>query len=351
MDLISIAEWSRFVVGCALFIYLGVWLAFISEMGLRLRLKRATASATTGATPDLVAVGTGASAVAAESSGDARSGAAEGGEQDAPDGPEAAGDSADLRGYLAEQADVRYRMGRTLLLVATAVLAVGVAMRGIGTERVPWGNMHEFSITAALVASVAFIFVGRTAAGRAVASWGILLVFVTLGLAVTYLYVPPGPLPPALESYWLVIHVGCAVLAFGLFTVAAVVNILQILAERAERRGATGGFVGLLPTSSVLDRLGYRLAAAGFPIWTIGPLILGAVWAEVSWGRFWGWDPKEVWALITWLVYAAYLHARATAGWKGSKASTVALIGYGTAIFSYFGVNIFFEGLHAYGGL
>jgi cytochrome c-type biogenesis protein CcsB len=97
--------------------------------------------------------------------------------------------------------------------------------------------------------------------------------------------------------------------------------------------------------------MAYRLIAVAFPVWTIGPLILGAVWAEVSWGRYWNWDPKETWALITWLAYAAYLHARATAGWKGTKASVVSLIGYGTVLFSYFAVNLIFNGLHSYGGV
>jgi cytochrome c-type biogenesis protein CcsB len=211
--------------------------------------------------------------------------------------------------------------------------------------------MYEFSITAALVASIAFLALARTKSGRALAVWVVLLVFVTLSLAVTVLYLPPGPLVPALRSYWLVVHVGAAVLAFGLFTVAAVVSALQIVAERAESRGVGGGLGAALPASSTLDRLAYRMVAIAFPIWTVGPLILGAIWAEASWGRYWGWDPKEVWALITWLAYAAFLHARATAGWKGSKASAVSLIAYGTVLFSYFGVNIVFNGLHSYGGL
>jgi cytochrome c-type biogenesis protein CcsB len=261
------------------------------------------------------------------------------------------GDSDEPSEQLADRADYRGRLGQAFLILATVVLAGGVVMRAVGTGRMPWGNMYEFSITAALVASVVFLVIARTAAGRAVASWVVLMVFLTLGVAITVLYVPPGPLVPALRSYWLIIHVGLTVIAFALFTVAAAVGALQIAAERAERRGRAGRITASLPGSSVLDRLGYRLIAVGFPLWTIGPLILGAIWAEVSWGRYWGWDPKEVWALITWLVYAAYLHARATAGWKGSKASVVGLIGFATAMFSYFGVNIFFEGLHSYGGL
>lgn len=257
------------------------------------------------------------------------------------------GDGADT----FAQADEMGRIGRLAFVVATVVLALGVTMRAVGVGRVPWGNMYEFSITGALVASVVLIVIGRSQAVRAVSVWAGLLIFITLGLAVTALYVAPGPLVPALRSYWMVVHVGAAVTAFGLFTVGAALSGLQIASERAERRGVTTGFGGALPPSRTLDKLSYRLTALAFPIWTVGPLILGAIWAEVSWGRYWGWDPKEVWALITWLAYAAYLHARATAGWKGTKASMVGLVGYGTLIFSYFGVNIFFNGLHSYGGL
>lgn len=345
MDLASIGEWSRYVVGAALFIYLGAWMALISEMGLRARLRRERAEQVSQPAPELTAVGAGTTASSQLSSDDdGPAGADAGPDHDGSDS-NANTTSADI----AAQAAAKGRLGRGLLLLATVVLAVGVAMRGASTGRMPWGNMHEFSITAALVASVVFVVLGRTVVGRAISAWGALLIFVTLGLAVTLIYVPPGELMPALRSYWLVVHVGCAVLAFGLFTVAAVVNVLQMVAERAERKGSAGSFAALLPESSMLDRLGYRLAAIAFPIWTVGPLILGSIWAEVSWGRYWNWDPKEVWALVTWLVYAAYLHARATAGWKGSKASTVALVGYGTAIFSYFGVNLLFEGLHVYG--
>jgi cytochrome c-type biogenesis protein CcsB len=330
MDLDSIAEWSRYVVGAALFVYLGAWLGFSSEMGLRARLRAVAAPAAGERSAELAAV-----PAAGPIEGTAERGTS------ITDGDQS----------LAQQAAARGRAGWVCLVVATVLLALGVVMRGVGTGRFPWGNMHEFSITTGLVASIALVYLGRTVAGRVVTAWGSLLVFVTLGLAVTVLYVPPGPLVPALRSYWLIVHVGCAVVAFGLFTVAAVVQGLQIIAERAERKGQASGFVGSLPPSSTLDRLGYRLAAIGFPIWTVGPLILGAIWAEVSWGRYWNWDPKEVWALITWLVYAAYLHARATAGWKGSKASIVGLIGFATALFSYFGVNILFNGLHSYGGL
>ena len=329
MDLDAVADWSRYVVAAAMLVYLGAWLAFCAEAGLRSRLRR---SATATAVSQQELVGTPAGRAGADSSASVAS------------LPEATGD-------VEQRAERMGHLGRVVLVLATVVLAAGVVMRGVGTGRTPWGNMYEFSITGSLVAVVVFLLLARTAAGRAIAVWAVLLVFLTLGLAVTVLYVPPGPLVPALDSYWLVIHVGCAVVAFGLFTIAAVVSALQIAAERAAARGATQGFGASLPAAGVLDRLAYRLTAVAFPIWTFGPLILGAVWAEVSWGRYWDWDPKEVWALITWLAYAAYLHARATAGWKGSRASVVALIGYATVLFSYFGVNVFFNGLHSYGGL
>jgi cytochrome c-type biogenesis protein CcsB len=330
MDLDAVAEWSRYVVVVAVLGYLAAWLAFCAEAGIHSRRRRAV----TAAAPERELVGASTATPSSLSSVDAPAG---------PAGPEDA--------ELQQRADRMGGIGRGLFALATLALAVGVVMRGLGTERAPWANMYEFSITGALVASIVFLVLARTAVGRVVSVWAVLLIFVTVGLASTVLYVSPGPLQPALQSYWLVVHVGCAVLAFGLFTVGAVVSALQIASERAADRGRTSGFGASLPDSVSLDRLAYRLTAIAFPIWTFGPLILGAIWAEVSWGRYWGWDPKEVWALITWLAYAAYLHARATAGWKGSKASVVALIGYATVLFSYFGVNILFNGLHSYGGL
>ncbi|PZF83127.1 c-type cytochrome biogenesis protein CcsB [Jiangella anatolica] len=332
MDLDAVAEWSRYVVVVATLGYLASWLAFCAEAGIHSRRRRAVTEAAAEPERELVGVAASASAAPADEA-----------TASAPSGP---GDAE-----LQERADRLGGLGRGLFALTTVALAAGVVMRGLGTERAPWANMYEFSITGTLVASIVFIALARTVVGRVVAVWAVLLIFVTVGLASTFLYVPPGPVQPALQSYWLVIHVGCAVLAFGLFTVGAVVSALQIVSERAAERGRTTGFGASLPESAGLDRLAYRLTAIAFPIWTFGPLILGAIWAEVSWGRYWGWDPKEVWALITWLAYAAYLHARATAGWKGSKASVVALIGYGTVLFSYFGVNILFNGLHSYGGL
>jgi cytochrome c-type biogenesis protein CcsB len=175
-------------------------------------------------------------------------------------------------------------------------------------------------------------------------------VLLTLGLALSVLYVPAGPLLPALKSYWLVIHVAAAIVSGGVFTVGGVVTALYLVQERWERKGIVNSMSRRLPTAEQLDQSSYRLFAFVFPLWTFA-IVAGAIWAENAWGTYWSWDPKETWALVTWVVFAGYLHARATAGWKGRKASIVALLGLSCFIFNYFGVNIWFTGLHAYGGL
>jgi cytochrome c-type biogenesis protein CcsB len=177
---------------------------------------------------------------------------------------------------------------------------------------------------------------------------------VVLMLAVLLLYVPAGPLVPALHSYWLVIHVMAAVVASGAFAVGAIASALFLVKDRALRKGslAPGSYLDRLPELSVLDRVAYRLHAFGFPVWTFAALIAGPIWAEYAWGSYWNWDPKEVWAFITWVVYAAYLHARATAGWRGKAAAVIALIGFASLLFNFVGINFFFgsSSLHSYAG-
>ena len=107
----------------------------------------------------------------------------------------------------------------------------------------------------------------------------------------------------------------------------------------------------LLPTAAALDRLTYRIHAFAFPVWTFAALIAGPIWAKYAWGRYWGWDPKEVWAFITWVVYAAYLHSRATAGWSRRRSAVVALVGFATVLFDFIGINVFISGLHSYAGI
>ena len=243
-----------------------------------------------------------------------------------------------------------FGVGTGTLVLGTVVLGIAVALRGVAAGRVPWANMYEFSTTGSLLVAAAYLLLARRYDLRSLAVWVTGVLVLTLGLAVTVLYVPAGPLVPALQSPWLVIHVAAATLAAALFTIAMVASALFLVRDTADRRGATGRFVSRLPRAEALDRISYRVTAFGFPVWTFA-VMAGAIWAEYAWGRYWGWDPKETWSLITWIVYAAYLHARTTVGWRGRRAAIISLVAYSTLLFNFFGVNIAFVGLHSYGGV
>jgi len=246
----------------------------------------------------------------------------------------------------------------SLTILAFGLHLVAVVMRGVSAGRVPWGNMYEFSTAAALAVTGAFLVLLPRFGLRWLGVFVVTPVLVTLGIAVTLLYKPgTESLVPALHSYWLAIHVTAAVIASGIFTVGAAITLLYLVADRAERRVAAGlepGYGGYVlarvPSAERLDKLAFRTIAFAFPIWTFA-VVAGAIWAEDAWGRYWGWDPKETWAFITWVVYACYLHARVTVGWKGRRAAVLALIGFACFLFNYFGVNIFIPGLHSYSGL
>ncbi len=241
-------------------------------------------------------------------------------------------------------------IGFSVTVLAAVVLLAGVLARGLAAERVPWGNMYEFGCAAILVALTAYIVLVRAWAidwvGPIITGFGT----VVLGASML-VYVPAGPLVPALHSYWLVIHVLGAMISGAAFLVGAAASVLFLVKSRAERRtpeDARVGFLWSIPASARIDQIAYRVHAFAFPIWTFAALIAGPIWAQYSWGRYWGWDPKEVWAFITWVVYAGYLHARATAGWKGKAAAIVALIGFATFVFNFVGINLYVPGLHGY---
>jgi cytochrome c-type biogenesis protein CcsB len=246
------------------------------------------------------------------------------------------------------------RIGVALSVLGVGLAGLGVLARGFAAGRVPWGNMYEFAITGALAVMVAYLVLLRVYRLR----WlGLLVtgfVVVVLGAAVLTLYVPAGPLVPALHSYWLVIHVAAAAIAGGGFTVGAGASVLYLIKSRAEAKATidrpVGGYLARLPDPAGIDRVAYRVHAFAFPLWTFA-VLAGAIWAQYAWGRYWGWDPKEVWAFITWVVYAAYLHARATAGWQGRAAAWIALFGFVTFLFNFVGINLFGSGLHSYSGL
>jgi cytochrome c-type biogenesis protein CcsB len=245
------------------------------------------------------------------------------------------------------------RLGRSA--VALTVLGFGlqlaaVATRGLAAHRVPWGNMYEFSSIAALLVTGVFLVLLTRQDVRFAGFFVMAPVVLTLGLAVTVLYTDAAALVPALQSYWLLIHVSVMVLSFAILTVGAVLAAMYLWQQRSERRGSPGALARRLPDAASLDRMTYRVHAFAFPLFTFA-VIAGAIWAESAWGRYWGWDPKETWSFITWVVYAAYLHARSTGGWRGRRATVIAVAGYAAFLFNYFGVNILFSGLHSYGGV
>jgi cytochrome c-type biogenesis protein CcsB len=244
------------------------------------------------------------------------------------------------------------RVAQALTILYFLLLLAGVIARGLSAGRVPWGNMYEFSITGAL----AFTFAYLVASIKFDVQWlGILITsasLLTLGTAITLLYVPSAPLVPALKSTWLVIHVSAAIISGGVFLLANCIAGAYLIVERVELKndGARPAWALRLPKLESLDQLSYRLVALVFPLWTFA-IIAGAIWAEAAWGRYWGWDPKETWAFITWVGYAAYLHARVTAGWKGRRAAWLCLIAGSTFLFNYVYVNIWGSGRHTYSGL
>ena len=275
----------------------------------------------------------------------------------------AAGGGAAPAGPAATEVPAEDRQGRRWGVVAMGLTVLGalthagvLVSRGLATDRLPWGNMYEFATATVLVAVVAYVvFALRAPALRHLGLFVLGPVVLALVLIGLFLYAQAGPLVAALRSYWLAIHVSTAIIGFGIFFVSGIASIMYLVRSRYEARLADGdapdsGIVSRLPAASALDRVAHRTAVFGFPIWTFA-VIAGAIWAEAAWGRFWGWDPKETWAFIAWVVYAAYLHARTTAGWRGRPAAWVNVVGLVVMIFNLLFVNMVSTGLHSYAGV
>ncbi len=154
-------------------------------------------------------------------------------------------------------------------------------------------------------------------------------------------------LSPVLQSYWLGIHTFLAFLGDAAFAMAFGIGIMYLIQEHHLKTKRLGGLFQRLPSLQILDEVNYRLITLGFPLLTLA-IITGALWAESAWGSYWRWDPKEVWSLITWFIYALVLHARLTAGWRGRKAAVLSIVGFLSVIFTFFGVNLILKGLHAF---
>jgi len=242
------------------------------------------------------------------------------------------------------------RMGVALTVIGFLLSVAGVLTRALAAQRAPWGNMFEFTITAMVfVVGVYLILVWR-AGLRWLGLPVTMLAAVGNGLAVTVFYVAVAPLVPALHSVWFLIHIVAAAIAGAAFNVGGLMSILYLIKKRAEDRGTVRGYLERVPDSRKIDLISYRFLAFAFPLWTF-TVVAGAIWAEYAWGRYWGWDPKETWALVTWVIYAGYLHARSTAGWRGTRAAAIAIIGLASFWFNFVGINLLVSGLHSYAGI
>jgi cytochrome c-type biogenesis protein CcsB len=359
----SLAQWSELFMLLAAVTYLVAFVAFAWDIAAHSKATlRADAASLRGqeAKRPAMAGGAGAGALdpADEAGTDAETSAEAGAyggsapsDFDRTSGRRTADDSMAYSGVRRPAANV----GVAVMVIGVLIHAAGVLTRGLAASRVPWGNMYEFCTTGALVVAVVFLialifrdlrFVGTMVSGLAL----VMMVAATIGFPT-----PVGHLQPALQSYWLVIHVSVAVMASGVFTITFALAVLQLIQTGRERRLAVDGtdripFMRLVPSARALENFAFRLNAVGFVMWTF-TLAMGAIWAEQAWGRYWGWDTKEVWTFVIWVVYAAYLHARATRGWTGTRSAWLSIIGYLCIIFNFTVVNVFFSGLHSYSGL
>ena len=332
---LGLADVSNGLLLSTVVIYALAMLAYACDFAFGHRAVAATAPARV---PELVGAVSGAPA----SGGDTTVGAGAGDTVPATPGHRAAG---------------RWmRTAFTLTCVGLATHITGILTRGLSEHRVPWGNMYEFIMAISCMAVIVLVAVAIRYQAYYVGLFVMVPVVFALGLAVTVVYTPAGALVPALQSYWIAIHVTAMIVASGLYIVGAVVTVMYLAVDRYQRRTAAGqpsrigGIIQHLPKALVLDRLSYRAILFAFPVWTFG-IMAGAIWADQAWGRYWGWDPKETWSFVTWVVYAGFLHARATAGWRGRRAAYIQLVGFGCLLFNLVGVNIWITGLHSYAGL
>lgn len=260
---------------------------------------------------------------------------------DRPDAPDAVSAARAGRSRSA-------RLGMAFTIIGWALHVSGTVLRGVAAGRVPWANMFEFTLTATAIIVGVFLIVQFWQDLRFLGPYITGFVLIFLGVATTNYYVDVVPLPPPLQSGWLVIHVFVASLGTGFYGLGAALSVVQLLQARRETKGLRP--VPAIPSPERLENLAYRLVVVGFVFWTF-TLMAGAIWADHAWGRYWGWDTKEVWTFIIWVIFAGYIHARATRGWRGSRSAVLALVGFGAVMFNFTIVNIFFKGLHSYSGL
>ena len=242
------------------------------------------------------------------------------------------------------------KAGLALVYLGIALLLGCIVLRGLATARAPWGNMYEFINLTSFCGLAAAAVVLRKPQFRALWVFVLVPVLILLTVSGKWLYTHAAPVMPALQSYWLPIHVSVVSLGSGVFLVAGVASILFLLKMSRFGDGALAGVVARLPDAQSLDRIAYRTTIFAFPVFGFG-VIFGAIWAEEAWGRYWGWDPKETLSFIAWVIYAAYLHARSTAGWRDKKAAWINVAGFAAMVFNLFFINLVTVGLHSYAGV
>jgi len=243
------------------------------------------------------------------------------------------------------------RMGASLLVLGALLQLSAIVLRGLAVHRAPWGNMYEYGMAVTFITVVTWIVVMGKFPVRHLTGFLLLPVVILMFVNGTMLYTTAAPVQPALQSYWLVIHVSAAIIGSGVFLVPGVASVLYLFRAAYDKDNTKFvRFAPKLPEADVLDRIAYRTTIFAFPVFTFG-VLCGAVWAESAWGRFWGWDPKETVAFIAWVVYAAYLHSRATAGWRGARAAAINIVGFAAIVFNLFFVNLVTAGLHSYAGV
>lgn len=248
-------------------------------------------------------------------------------------------------------------VGMSLGWLAALLLVASIALRGFAVMRPPVANLFEFGVAGATATLLTYLIVAQRRPLRWLGLFVVIPVLSLLGIALRSWYVPAAELAPALDDYWIAIHVPIAIIAYGIFTVAFVVTVVHLFADRRERHRAEAGddavrpgLLDSLPNASRLDRIAYSLHVAAFPLWTF-TIIAGAIWGQKAWGTYWSWDPKEAWSFVIWVLYAAYLHARATSGWKRRSANLIAIAGYVAILLNITVVNFYATGLHSYSGL
>jgi cytochrome c-type biogenesis protein CcsB len=237
-----------------------------------------------------------------------------------------------------------------LTVLGWALNTAGVVLRGVAAGYAPWSNMFGFAITAAALVVGVFLLIQFWYDVKFLGAYIVGFTLVTLGAATVNFAVAIVPLPPPLQSAWLVIHVFVAILGASFFALGAALAVAQLVQAKREARDSTSSSTAALPSSQTLENISYRVVLIGFAFWTF-TLIAGAIWAERAWGRYWGWDVKEVWTFIIWTLYAGYIHARATRGWRGARSAWLSIIGFASVVFNFTIVNQFFKGLHSYSGL